>query len=256
MFIRLFRRLLPAILGLAVTLCLLAIVRAPVLILRLGPVILAMVGLSVWHVIWGQPRYWRFWRFVVTPAMCALTGLVFLTFIEERWAQYVVVALIGLLEGLFLEIMYVYFYDRPKYQPHALENIVSHANVVTMFFLTSGMLSVMVTLAVSPWPLTAIVAAGTLALTYVLFWASELPWRVTWPVIVGITALVTEVFVAVTFLPSSVYVGGFVCTICYYAVAGLMRNWLLDIRHQSVVRRYLLITSVLLVLVLVTAKWL
>ena len=76
-----------------------------------------------------------------------------------------------------------------------------------------------------------------------------------WAYVIIITLATVEIFWAVSFLPTSIYVNGMVVVISYYLLAGLARNWLLGIRGRKVVKRYLLISFVALAIVLLTAKW-
>jgi len=68
--------------------------------------------------------------------------------------------------------------------------------------------------------------------------------------------IISEIFLTVSFLPSSIYVNGMLVTISYYMLSGLARNWLIGIKDKRVVKRYVVTSLSLLVLILLTAKWL
>ena len=92
-------------------------------------------------------------------------------------------------------------------------------------------------------------------LSYQLFWIGDLGFRTQWRTLAVITLVTGELFFAVSFLPTSVYVNGLLMTLGYYTMTGLARNWLLNIRERWVVVRYLLISFSILVIILLTAKW-
>jgi hypothetical protein len=154
-----------------------------------------------------------------------------------------------------LEVIFLRFQLSSRYQAHSLENISTHLSLLTVFLVASSFFSLRIFLGVPLWLL--IISFGfILALaTYQLIWSSDTKLVTSWPYISVITIVATEIFWAVGFLPTSVYVNGLVVTISYYLMTGLARNWLLGIQEGKVIKRYLLISTITLIIILATAKW-
>ena len=149
----------------------------------------------------------------------------------------------------------MYLYRRPKYEAHTLGNISSYIGLVAIFFLTAGVFSLRIFLSFSYLLLALPIFILTALLVYQLFWASQAPIASSLPHVLVIAIVVTEIFAVVNFLPTSVYVSGLIVTVVYYLLSGLSRNWLLNIRESRVVVRYLTISFISLMLILLSAKW-
>jgi hypothetical protein len=136
-----------------------------------------------------------------------------------------------------------------------LVNISTHLDLITVFFVASSLFSLLVFLGISSWFIIIIFAVIMLILSSQISWVSEANLSEVLPFLLVISLGVTEIFWAVSFLPTSVYVGGLIVALSYYLMSGISRNWLLGIKEGKVVKRYLLISSIILVIVLLTAKW-
>ena len=88
-----------------------------------------------------------------------------------------------------------------------------------------------------------------------MVWASGATLKSAWPYVLVISIATLQVFMVVSFLPTSIYVSGLLVTLAYYVMTGISRNWLLDIKDKKVIQRYLIISSVFFILILLTAKW-
>jgi len=168
--------------------------------------------------------------------------------------QFFIIILVVLIWA-FLELTYLRFHLRLKYQVHSLENISTYINLIIVFFSTSSFFGLIIFLDFSFWILTAIFAVLIILLNYQIVYSSEAPLNSSWLYILAITLMMIEIFWSVSFLPTSIYANGLIVTISYYLMSGLARNWLLGIQERKVVFRYLLISFISLIIILVTAKW-
>ena len=215
----------------------------------------AIVILSIWQFTGRQLRKAAFWNFIITPFLLVNSGLAFLVFLEGESTKQLVTMITTISVWIFLKVTFLYFFFRPKYEPHTLENISSYLNLVAVFLFSSSVFNFIILLQVPAWQgaIGSMVVIGLLS--YQLFWIGDLGFRTQWRTLAVITLVTGELFFAVSFLPTSVYVNGLLMTLGYYTMTGLARNWLLNIRERWVVVRYLLISFSILVIILLTAKW-
>jgi len=218
-------------------------------------ILLLIVGLSVWQITDRKLYKLKFWNVLILPFILTLSGVLFLTFLEGFWVRHFQVVIIGFLLWLLLEVFSLRFHDPTKYQPHALENISNHVSIVTAFFSFSGLLSLIIILAIPNWLIGLLSGIVGWLLTYQLFWASGLSFKQSWLHLLVILLLLVEFFITIQFLPSSIYVGGMLMTICYYLTSGILRNWLHGIKEAKVVRRYVALGTLAFILILASAKW-
>jgi hypothetical protein len=197
----------------------------------------------------------NFLNLAATPLFLFFGGLLFLVFLENVLLRHFVVFLFSVLIFAVLQSITLKFNFRPKYQPHSLENIVNHINSLSVFLIASGFLSLLIFLAIPLWILVFSFSVFIILITIQLLWFSESSIKAAWPYLFVITVLMIEIFWVVSFLPTSIYVGGMILTLTYYLLSGITKNFLLGIRGAKVVKRYLTVTIISLIIILSTAKW-
>jgi len=219
------------------------------------PVATAIVFFSIWFLTGRKFKKLKFWNFLISPLLLVNSGWIFLIFLEGKLFKHVFLFFLVILLWIFLKVVFLYFHLRPKYQAHAIENVSGYLNLITIFLLFGGFFNLFIFLGL---PFGLLVLAGlisTALLTYQVFWVSEISLISARPYILIITLITMELFLSIRFLPTSAYVNSLVIAIGYYLLTGLGRNWLLNIKEPKVIRRYLAISLISLVIVLITAKW-
>ena len=179
----------------------------------------------------------------------------FLVFLENVLLRHFIALAIVLLIFAILQSVTLKFNFRHKYQPHSLDNIISHTNSLSVFLISSGFFSFLIFLAVSSGLLFALFGAFIFLITIQLLWFSETSIKSGWPFLFVITVLMVEIFWAVIYLPTSIYVNAMILTLSYYLISGILKNWLLGIRENRVIKRYLIVSAASLIIILATAKW-
>jgi hypothetical protein len=246
---------LPWVLVLVILALFEGILQQPKSIFLLAPAAgLALIA-GIWQLTGREIRFDKFWRYAITPLLFIAGGLLFISFLEGRYLrQFLLIGLIVLLWA-YLEILFLRFNYRPKYEPYSLENVTSHLNLITIYLVACGFYSLILFLGINFWLLLLIFVLISMLMAYQLAWASGITGRSGWPYIAVITLICAEVFWVVNYLPTSIYVNGLLVTLNYYLMSGLSRNWLLEIKGRKVILRYLILSGLVLALILFTAKW-
>jgi len=217
--------------------------------------LLIVVLVTLWQLTGRHLGKAIFWQLAITPIFLLLASWLFFIFSEATKLRHVYILSWSLLLFVFLQAVYLYWHQRPRYQVHSLENISNYLNVLTIFLFFVGLFDLKIILQFDFWGLFLIGLIGAVLLTYELFAVSGISFRQQWPTLAVLGLLLAELSWAVSFLPTSVYVNGLIITLFYYLLTGLTRNWLLQIQERGVVVRYLLIGVLSLVIILASAKW-
>jgi len=217
--------------------------------------IILIVAYGVWQLSGQKITSFKYWRFFITPLILIGSGLNFFLYLEGSLTVHFFVLVMTVLIWLYLEVIYLRLYFRPKYEPYSLENITVYVDLLSIFLLASSLYSTIIFLDINIWLLIGLFAIICFLASAQLIWASGITMIFGWRHLAVIVLSVTEVFYVVSFLPTSVYVNGFLVAICYYLISGLIRNWLLDIRENRVIKRYLVVSILCIVIILLTAKW-
>ncbi|MDX9893210.1 MAG: hypothetical protein RB292_02240 [Patescibacteria group bacterium] len=210
---------------------------------------------AIWQLTGRNLKSKKFWRLLITPLLFLVSQLGFLSFLEGAILRQLLVIFSSLVIWIFLQVIFLRFHSRLKYQLHSLESIATHIDLLTIFFGCATLFSLMLFLGVKLTLCLLIFAFITFLLSYQMIWVGEKSLADAWLYVMVITLISLEVFYAVSFLPTSVLVNSLIVTLAYYLMGGLTRNWLLDIREVNVAKRYLIISGILLLVVFLTAKW-
>ena len=248
-------QIIPGLSSIVILFLLELILKRPESIYYFGPVCLALIILAVRQLCRRRLKSKKSWQIVLTPVLFFLGGLFFLIFLEENFLrQFFLLSLVAIL-WLYLKVVYLRFHLKTKYQLHSLENISTHISLIAVFLITSSLFSWHIFINIPTWILLLIFIPIILLINSQLTWVSDSNLKFSWPYIIVIAVVLSEIFLSVSFLPTSIYVNGLIVTLGYYLTAGLARNWLLGIKEDRVIKRYFIISLVILLIILLTAKW-
>lgn len=205
-------------------------------------------------VVWTAHRLTKLPQ-VLTPLPIAAGGLLLLAVLEGRWWRLAATGLVGLLVWVALEDLYRSFHHAERRPAASSINLSSNLGLISHFLFAAALLWLVVFLRFPLW-LAALLLGGVAALlTYQATWLVGCTAAQGLPYVATLTLVDVELLWAVSFLPTSVYVGALLLTAAYYVAAGLARNHLLGMLTRRIVSRYLMFGLGAMALVLLTAKW-
>jgi len=227
----------------------------PFLSLGVIPAVLLLLFVLLARLNDWQIQTYRFWNFVGTPIIFAFSGLVLFLFFEGSTEK----ALMGLVAAfgvfLFTEHQFAYLHTPPLYKPYSLENLSLVLNVLTVFWLAAASYGLMIFLHV-PLVLTGLAFfILNIFVVYNMLWISKVEHSRALAYALGGAVILTEMYLAVAYLPISFYVSATVISVFFYVYQGLCRAHLLDKLTKSIMLRYVTLGSGIVLLVLSTAKW-
>lgn len=231
------------------------IIQFPKFIWVFAPIALILVIGGIWHLTGREVKIKKFWNYIITPTMFLLGGLLFLGFLEGRFIKQIFILGFAILLWAYLQVVFLRFHFRPKYEPYSLENMTIHLNLIAVYLLASGFYSLILFLNINYWLLAGGFFLVSLLVSSQVVWASSTTVSSGWPYILVMTLALGQVYLAASYLPTSVYVNGLLVALTFYATGGIFRNWLLEIKNKNVFYRYLLISLISAIIILLTAKW-
>ncbi len=231
------------------------VISFPKLIWFFAPAALLLIIATIWHLTGREVKINKFWNYIITPIMFFVGGLLFFSFLEGRLVKQLFIVGFAVLFWAYMQVVFLRFNFRPKYEPYSLENMTIHLNLIAVYLLASGFYSLILFMNVNFWLLAGLFFVISLLISSQVVWASSTTTAVGWPYILVIGLVSSQVYLAASYLPTSVYVSGLLVALTFYAVSGISRNWLLEIKNKNVFYRYLLISLISAVVILLTAKW-
>jgi hypothetical protein len=197
----------------------------------------------------------RFFNFLIAPLIFFLSSFSFLLFVENALVYRIAAIGSAFLLFLFLDQVLNYFYFSFKYQPYTLESFSFYTNIFAVFFLSTSLFSALIFLHYNRFLIAAIGLLFIGLMAYQIFWVNKISWAKSHLFVFIIPLCLTELFLAISYLPTSFFVNAFLISILFYLMIGLSRQFLLETINRKNVIYYLSISAAAIVAILATAQW-
>ncbi len=129
-----------------------------------------------------------------------------------------------------------------------------------MFLISSSFYGLKINLGIeisSYWFLGFILIMLILIIILLLqtFWINKISFESGENYIIIISIILTQIYFMIFFLPSAFYVNGAVFVLCYYTITGLARYKLLNKLEKRIIIKYMTVSLLMFLLLLITTKW-
>lgn len=230
--------------------------KRPFWIYWLFPILIVAVASLIWKLIGkGLKTVIARWNFLIVPLFLMTGGLFFILFLEHQIIRHFLVFLVAVLLWLYSEAIFIYIYQHEKYQVNSLENISSYINLISALFFYSGFFGLLIFLNISIWLVVLLVLLVTVFLSYQTMWVNKIIFGKSLLYILIIGLVLCELAWVLSFLPINFYVSGVFLSVIYYLLSGISRFHLLGTLDVKVIRRHLIISLIMLILILGTTRW-
>jgi hypothetical protein len=196
-----------------------------------------------------------FWYLVILPLLLFYATVAFLLLLNSDFSKHVIIALFSLILGVYLENIFLFFYYPLKYIPNSQENLAVFISLLIFFLLAIDLNSFNIFLNLPLWLLSLILILVVSILILQAFWSNKIKTELRFIYLMVINIIILEVFWALTFLPANFYISSIILTILFYLIWGVFKAQLIQQLEKKLIRRYLIITLILLILVIFTSNW-
>lgn len=250
-----FVRIVPALTALLSFSILYEIINRPKTFFWLSPSLLIVIVLAIFFLTGLHFKNKKLWYFFISPFLYVLGSLNFIIFLEMRWLKIGFIIVISILLGLYLENLYSFNYKPEKYQTYGMQNFSSYFNLIALFFIYTSLFGYIIFLQISVWIVLILAGIFSMLATYHTMWIAKINFEQSWLYILVTTLLIVQGFWVIAFLPTSIYVNAILLASIYYVVVGLTLNQLLGILDKSVIKRYTTVLIIIILITLLSAKW-
>ena len=203
---------------------------------------------------WEFKRF-SFWVFFGTPVFFVLSSVFFFLFLENDLTKGLLAIFVTFGAWLYAENIFAFYHLPSAYQPYSLEYLSLVLYVASAFFFTSGSYGAQLFLLLPIWVPAIAVFWTVLAATVGVFWVSKVAQEQGILFAFSGAVLLTEIYMILAALPTSFIVNAAAFSVFLYMFLGLSRAHVLDKLTKQVLQRYLIVGTVLLVTIFLTAKW-
>ncbi len=203
-----------------------------------------------------EVRTFQFWNFVLTPVLFLVASLGMIFFLEQPSVIMMIAGLAVALILLYAEYVFQYIHLPATYQPYSLEYLSLFLNLLTVFFLSAVGFGLILLVQISLGIVSLFALFCFVFVIYGTFWVSKAHESKIKPYTLGGSILMTELFIAISFLPTSHFTSAALMTVLFYLFIGLTRAHVLRTLSTPIIKHYLITSSVLLLAILLSSQWL
>lgn len=191
----------------------------------------------------------------ILPVLLVLSTHSFITSINSIITVSLITFGMFILLFMHLESNFLYLYYPAKYQLHSRENISEYIAITIVFLTLCSFFQLIIFINMKVWILLIIICILIFGLQYYLFWLQ----KINHPMIL-ISSLISslimgELFFTMNLLPTSIYVSGISLTLIYYIINKFNFAFFNNNLHKKFILRQTIFVSVLLIILLVSARW-
>lgn len=203
------------------------------------------------------------WHTLFSPVLLVISSSSLLLFLSTQFTRHLTILAVGFLLALLWENIRRYYWDLRQYHAESLENVSLGINIFIVWFSSSTLFHLLLdpnlinrySSLIIPFSAAAMLAI-TYSIDYRTIWVQRYSAQRVWLLLIAQSAIVSEAFWLLNFLPHSIEVKSFLVAITYYLFVSLGRAHLDETLTPKVLRRYVYLVVVFLLSILLTARWL
>lgn len=213
-------------------------------------VALLLARLLQWHI-----RTFQFWHLMGTPLLFLLSSFGPFFLLESLISKATLAVCVVSILFLFVEHVFSFTHLPVVYQPFTLEYLSGLLHILSVFFLSVLGFGLSLFLQTPLWMLSLIFFLILFFIVYGTLWVGKVdPHRARPYAFVG-AVLMSELFAALSFLPTGFYSNAAFLALGVYVFLGLSRAHALHKLSREVLRRYIIVFVVLTLVITLTSQW-
>lgn len=222
--------------------------------------IILLISFTVFYILKKKETKYNSFLFLISPLILIFSALAASVFLNNNLLKFSFAILVGMVLFLYMENLFSYFHIPTKYNIYSLENISGYINLVSMFFISSSFYGLKILFAIeinSFWFLCLLVIMIFLIIIILLqtFWINKISIKLNKNYIIVISIMLIQIYFIIFFLPSAFYVNSAIFVLSYYIITGLARYKLLNKLEKAVIIKYITMSFIMFLLLLVSTKW-
>jgi len=228
----------------------------PQLIWSLVLVLTLLSLFNAWSFSRQAKNYTQWWQFSLLPILANIITPGYLIILSSQSIAYLIIGVLTIFNYIYWRYLYFYFNNPNRYQAFSLEYLSFYIDFVLVFFLASAIFGLRSFLDLDFW-ISLLVIASSLALVIFQFgWINKYQAKVSRIYLWTAWLLLVELYLALLYLPLNHNALGFVWSVSYYLLMVIINDRLKDKLNHTRIKAYLSIGGLIILLVLLSAKWL
>jgi len=213
------------------------------------------IGLVLARLLDWSVRSFQFWHLLGTPVLFILTSFGPFMLLEDNWLKMGLVLLVIAAVFLFVEHIFSFLHLPTRYQPFTLEYLSQLLHTLSVFFFSVLAFGLILFLQIPLWFLSILFFLCLFFIVYGTLWVGKIEAIRARPYAFVGALLTTEIFAALSFLPTGFYSNAAFIALCVYVFLGLSRAHALHKLSKDVLKRYVGVFILLVLIIILTSQW-
>lgn len=198
----------------------------------------------------------EFINFLIPGWWLVLSSILFLLTLENIYLKYLVVIFVPLVVFFYLQLIFSYLFLPHKYQPFSLVYLIEYITWFIVFFSAVGIFALQINLNLSYLITAALISVLSCLLLWQNFEANKHEVKKNIYYLLIYFLLSFEISGLLCWWPSNYYLKGFLMALIYFLFINLVSQQLKQVWNKKKNTWYILIILLIIMAILVTARWL
>ncbi|MDD5043883.1 MAG: hypothetical protein PHD51_04730 [Patescibacteria group bacterium] len=214
------------------------------------------IFLSLWQLTGRRFKNTELWNFFIAPFLVFSGWMFFIIFLEEAWLKHALLIVTLIFIFVFLHSLFLFLHRTLSYRAYSLENVSGYFDLFAAWLWYSSFFGLIIFLGLPAGIFLLPVIIIGAAICYQNFWINKIAIGGGWLYLIIINLILAEIFLAVSFLPTTFYVNGLILTVGYFILSGVSKDSIAKRLDSRRLTYYFFIGGAALIICLATAKWL
>jgi len=191
----------------------------------------------------------------LSPVLFLISSAGFLFLLSSDNLRHLSMLVFAFILGMYLENIFLFFYQPIHYQQGSLENFSSFLSLLVFFLAVIDLNSLNIFLNLPIWSVSLLLIFFITLLLQQAYWINKIQYKSKIIYLFIINIIMLELFWGISFLPTNFYISSIVLTIAFYFCWGLVKAKLEGSLGKKIFLQYLAISSALLLLIIISSNW-
>jgi len=213
------------------------------------------VGLILGRLLGWHVKTFQFWHLLGTPLLFLVSSFGPFFLLENNLSKILLSLIVVGLLFFFVEHVFSFTHLPINYQPFTLEYLSQLLHILSVFFVSILGFGLSLFLQTPLWFLSLLFFLILFFIVYGTLWVGKVDPIRARPYAFAGALLTTELFAALSFLPTGFYTNAAFLALGVYVFLGLSRAHALHKLSKEVLRRYISVFVVLTFVITLTSQW-
>lgn len=195
------------------------------------------------------------WKFALLPSVLMISGLSYALMISVPSLALGVIGVSVFGSIIYWRLVFLYAFKQGSFRPFSLERSSTYLSLIAIFFSAAAIFGFKTFLDYPDWQLFGVSLLMSAALVTQWLWFEKAEQHLNWIYGAILMLGLAEFYIALSFLPINFHLLGFMLAVMWYGLSSLLSRQISGQLNLARARFILIVTILVSLAVLLTARW-